>query len=214
MTPSFTLEGKVEAVLVASTFGSQVSTPVKKIQVIRNHGVRGDNHAGTRLADVREKELLEFGLPKGIEIANHREFSLVSIEELSSIASAMELPGPIPHGCLGENLVLSGIPRLTELPSGTIFFFRKDEKHLRTAILVVWGENTPCIVPGEAIERHFSIPKLAARFPKAAMGVRGVVGSIYCSGHIHEGDIVIAKVPPQRIYNPPSSIVTTQDASV
>ncbi len=200
---AFELRGRVEAVLVAASFGSILSMSVPKIQLIRGHGVRGDNHAGVRLADVREKELLSFGFLKGIEIANHREFSAVSIEELAKVAQAMGLPNPIPHGCLGENLVLNGIPKLTELPTGTMLFFCKDERQLRTAVLVVWSENMPCQGPGEAIQEKFpDISGLVGLFPKAAIGKRGIVGSIYASGNIHAGDTVIAKIPRQRIYNP------------
>ena len=167
---AFELKGRVEAVLVAANFGSILSTSVPKIQLIRGHGVRGDNHAGVRLAEV---------------------------------AQAMNLSKPVPHGCLGENLVLSGIPRLTELPAGTMLFFRKDEKRIRTAVLMVWAENTPCQGPGEAIQEKFpEIPRLALLFPKSAIGKRGIVGSIYASGNIHAGDTVVAKVPRQRIYNP------------
>ncbi len=201
---AFELKGRVEVVLVAANFGSILSTSVPKIQLIRGRGVRGDNHAGVRLADVREREFLSFGFSKGVEIANHREFSAVSVEELAEVAQAMNLlPKSIPYGCLGENLVLSGIPKLTELPTGTMLFFRKDEKQIRTAVLVVWSENTPCQGPGEAIQEKFpEIPELARLFPKSAIGKRGIVGSIYASGNIHAGDTVVAKVPHQRIYNP------------
>jgi len=200
---AFELKGRVEAVLVAANFGSILSTSVPKIQLICGHGVRGDNHAGVRLADVREREFLSFGFSKGVEIANHREFSAVSVEELAKVAQAMDLPKPIPHGCLGENLVLSGIPKLTELPTGTMLFFRKDEKQIRTAVLVVWSENTPCQGPGEAIQEKFpEISGLARLFPKSAIGKRGIVGSIYASGNIHAGDTVVAKIPHQQIYNP------------
>jgi hypothetical protein len=201
MKEAFELRGRVEAVSAAVTPGSVVSTNMRKITVVRGHGVKGDSHAGARLADVRERELLAFGLPKGVEIANHREFTAVSAEELAEIGVAMGLPTAVPLGCLGENLVVSGIPRFTELPPRSLLFFRKDEAQNRTAVLAVWGENTPCQLPGEAIQERFpGIPKLAAAFPKAAIGKRGVVGNVYCSGTIHEGDEVIVKVPRQRVY--------------
>jgi hypothetical protein len=198
---AFVLTGKVAATLVTGTEG-HVTVARAKIEVVRGHGVRGDGHAGLRLADVRERTLLDFGLPRGIEIANHREFSAVSVEELAKIAEAMGIPD-VPHGCLGENLVLEGVPRLTELPSGTLLCFRKDAAHPRTAVLAVWGENKPCRAPGEAIQaRHPAVPKIATLFPKAAMGLRGVVGSVYCSGTIHAGDEVVVHVPAQRLYAP------------
>jgi MOSC domain-containing protein YiiM len=146
--------------------------------------------------------LLSFGLPKGVEIANHREFSAVSVGELAEVARAMELGKPIPDGCLGENLVLSGIPKLTQLPTGTMLFFRKAEGQARTAVLVVWGENDPCQGPGEILQTKFPDRQgLARLFPKAAIGKRGIVGSVYVSGNIHEGDVVVAKIPEQRIYS-------------
>ncbi len=209
--PAFEVKGRVEAVLVTATtgsiisgthgIGSLVTMSVPKIQVIREHGIRGDRHAGVRLADVREGAFLSFGLPKGIEVANYRQFSAVSVEELAKVTQAMSLPRTIPYGCLGENLVLSGIPKLTELPTGTMLFFRKDERQIRTAVLVVWSENKPCPGPGEALQDEFpEIIGLARLFPRAAIGKRGVVGSIYASGNIHVGDTVIAKIPHQRIY--------------
>lgn len=129
----FELRGRVESVLVAATFGSIVSAPAKSIQVIRYHGVRGDNHSGIRLADVREKELLSFGFSEGVEIANYREFSAVSVEELAEVANSMDLPKPIPYGCLGENIVLSGIPKLTDYRNNVVLpERRKPNQNSRT----------------------------------------------------------------------------------
>ena len=200
---AFELRGRVKACLVAHTFGSTVSTEVEKIQVVRDHGVRGDRHAGTRLADVRELEFRNFGHLKGVEIANLREFSAVSLEELVEVSSAMKLPSDIPPGCLGENLIVSGIPKFTQLPTGTMLFFRKGDQQKRTAVLVVWKENMPCQWPGKAIQGRFpAIPGLERAFPKCAIGKRGVVGFVFSSGNICPGDIVIAMVPRQRIYNP------------
>ncbi len=201
MKSAFTITGRVEAVLAATNFGSSISVPLKKIQLVRGHGVRDDNHAGMRLADSREIEFLSVGFSKGTEIANHREFSVVSAEDLNDIEHAMCLPSPIPHGCLGENLVFSGIPKLTLLPTGTMLFFRKNERQMRSAVLVVWSENNPCQAPGEAIQLQYpQISGLVRLFPKSAIGKRGVVGSIYASGNVHIGDTVIVKVPRQQIY--------------
>ena len=200
---AFVLRGRVEAVLVAHTCGSISSTQVKKIQAIRSHGIRGDTHAGARLQDVRESELRKFGFPKGTEIANYREFSAVSLEEMGEVTKAMNLPERVPYGCLGENLVVSGIPKFTELPTGTMLFFQKNQAEKRTAVLVVWAENLPCAWPGEAIQSKFpDIQGLNRLFPRAAIGKRGVVGSVYVSGYIGKGDTVIAYVPRHRMYDP------------
>lgn len=200
MQPALELVGRVESVLVASDFKSIESTPVRKIQCVEGHGIKGDKHAGARLADVREKSFLSSGLFSGTQIANMRQFSAISCEELAQIARSMELPDIIRHGSLGENLVLSGVPKLTELPTGTLLFFKKGETP-RSATLFVWGENTPCAAPGEAIQKQFpGLPDVGKKFAKSAMGKRGIVGGVYSSGFIQAGDSVIAQIPAQRIY--------------
>lgn len=201
ISPAQEVLGRVESVRLGMTPGSIVTTEQEKVSVILNHGFKGDSHAGARLADVREKDILSFGLPKGLEISNFREFSAVSQHELAQIAHNMGLPS-IPFGCLGENLVLSGIPNLTLLPPGTLMFFRKNVKVLRTAVLLVAGENTPCIVPGQAIRAAYpeASDKLAGTFVKAAIGLRGIVGKVYASGRISQGDEVVVKIPEQRIW--------------
>ncbi len=193
--------GRVDAVLVATDPDYLVSRKLKKIQVLVGEGVKGDKHAGRRLSDVRDKDLQRFGIPKDTEVANHRQFSAVSAEELEEIARNLDIPRLDP-GLLGENLVLSGIPNLSMLPAGTKLFFRNSRKHIRTAVLVVWEENTPCRTPGEAIGHALGRHDIASRFAKAAYGLRGVVGSVYCSGTIHVGDEVVARLPPPPPHGP------------
>lgn len=195
--------GRVEATFILHRYDTPKSTLIPKIQTVIRHGIKGDRHAGARLLDVRERALLEFGLPKGIAIANHREVSLVSREELDEIATALNLPEQIQPGSLGENLLVSGIPHLTSLPVGTLLFFQKNEHTKRTAVLVVWGENTPCLGPGEVIQEEFpNQPQIASRFVKAAAGKRGLVASVYSTGFIHAGDTVVARLPDTRPYAP------------
>ncbi len=186
--------GKVEAVLVG-TDGTGVSKGVNKIQVFANRGIKGEIHYGlTRLMDVREKELKSFGLPKGIEIANFRQFSATSAEELEEIAELMRIP-EIHYGLLGENLVISGIENFTHLPTGTMFMFRKDNNTIRTAALVSWQENTPCEIPARNIQQSFPDLQFAIPFQTAAIGKRGLVGVVYSSGFIHQGDLIEARIP-------------------
>lgn len=189
------LTGKVEAVLFAGD-SSGVSKEVKKIQVFSNRGVKGDVHYGkTRLLDVRERQLKEFGLPKGIEIANFRQFSATSDEELKAIAEAMGISN-IKYGLLGENLVISGIDNLTQLPTGTMFMFRKPEdSSIRTAVLFAWKENTPCVIPARNIQESHGEVKFTKSFQTAALGKRGLVGVVYSSGFIHQGDRVEVRLP-------------------
>lgn len=213
---AFQLRGRVKAVLVGRE-GDSVSTEVAKIQVSPDWGVKGDGHGWhKRLLDVREKGLLAHGIPKGVEIANARQVSITSVEETEAVRLALDLPAPIPHGLLCENLVLEGIHPLTSLPMGTMLLFQKPDGSVkRTAAIVIWGENTPCVVPGGNIRRyfetHFTLDKgyaagLPAAFVKQARGRRGVTATGYCSGFIHAGDEVLVCVPEQRLYLPPTPV--------
>lgn len=201
---AFELSGKpkVEACLIARDPDSIMSTEVEKIEVYVGSGVFGDRHAKPRrLVDAREPEFVKSWLGKGGEIANLRQFSAVSIEEMASVAKAMGIPG-IPRGCLGENLIVSGIPKFTQLPFGTRLLFEKPDGEKRKAMLLVCEENMPCRVAGEAIQKKLQVDGLASSFPKAAIGKRGVVGIVSASGKIHVGDKVTVIVPRQRIYDP------------
>lgn len=195
-----TLSGTVEAVLIANTFGTHTSTPMDKIKLIQGQGVLHDLHYGPRLLDVRDSFALRFGLPKGMECFNMRQWSAVSREELQVIATEMGIAS-IDEGVLGENLIVSGIPNFTMLPPGTQFFFKDPQGKLRTTVLFVYGENLPCEIPGNAIQdRHPDKQKLKSAFIRHATGRRGLVGCVIGSGFIKKGDSIIAHVPQQRRY--------------
>lgn len=148
------LFGRVERVLIAHAHSTHVSSALEKIRFIQGHGVIHDKHAGPRLIDIRDSTVLRFGLPKGMECFNARQWSAMSQEELDQIAGLMEIPS-IDHGLLGENLVVSGIPRFTQLPSGTLIFFKGSKGELRSAVLCVHRENNPCQIPAETIQNRF-----------------------------------------------------------
>src|SRR5258708_24530751 len=183
------LTGEVKAVLVSRN-NTGISEQVSKIQVFAGRGVKGDVHYGsTRLLDIREDQLIRFGLPKGIEIHNARQFSAISKEELDKIAKEMGHE-TINYGLLGENIVFSDINNLSTLPTGTLIFFRKDERTIRTAVLKVELQNNPCEIPANNIARSLPNQKPIESFQKSAYGQRGITGIIYSSGFIHEGDKV------------------------
>ena len=194
------MTGYVKTVLVAHQHDTHVSTPSEKIKLIQGQGVLHDNHYGPRLVDIRDSSILRFGLPKGMECFNARQWSAVSQEELDEISQLIYIPG-INHGLLGENLVISGIPRFTQLPSGTQLFFKGQKGELRSTVLCVHKENNPCHLPGEMIQAQFpGQEKLAGAFTKHAKRRRGVVGFVICSGFVKKGDTVIAEVPEQQLY--------------
>ena len=187
--------GAVEAVLASRRHGDPTSERTEKIKLQRDHGIIGDVHAGPRLLDAREEDMLAMGFLKGTEIANFRQWSAVSTEELAQTAERMKIPS-IPLGCLGENIVVRNIPDFTRLPIGSLLFFQKPDGTMQTTVLAVWRPNGPCLAPGEAIARHYPDSRnLAIRFPKAALNRRGLIGAVYASGFIKEGDTVIVRLP-------------------
>jgi hypothetical protein len=75
-------------------------------------GVAGDEHAGlTRPACSRT--VAQY--PKGTEIRNVRQFSVLSAEDLAAIARDMEVERVEP-AWVGASLVLEGIPDFTHVP--------------------------------------------------------------------------------------------------
>jgi hypothetical protein len=191
------LRGVVTHVLVGENRDTVEHDPDAMITVVRwsvrvtMEGFDDDKHAGlTRLSDVRTPHY-----PLGTEIRNNRQVSIVSTEESTLIAAAIGVPTVLPQW-LGANLVLQHIPALTYLPPSTRLFFPGD------TVLVVEGENMPCLFPGKVLQRQYpDIPGLAPLFPKAAIHRRGVVAWVERPGTICAADAVRVCVPPQVIYS-------------
>ncbi len=191
------ISGIVEAVLTCND-GTR-SEEQEKIQLF-DDGVKGDRHAGHhRLIDVRDKALTGHGIPKGMVCAPTRQVSVVSREELDEIGRLLNLTESIPPGIIGENLVVSGIPQFTQLPPGTYLCFKAPNGTIRTAVIAIWAENMPCSIAGDSLGEYFlSQPDARKNFSHAAIGKRGIVGFIMCSGVIKKGDTITAHIPKQR----------------
>ncbi|HEY7908837.1 MAG TPA: hypothetical protein VIC60_08170 [Thermomicrobiales bacterium] len=159
-------------------------------------GLEGDRHAGfTRLADARVPQY-----PRGTEIHNSRQVSLVAEEELAEIAANMGVPVIEPEW-IGANLVLRGVPHLSHLPPMTRVYFPE------LAALALEGENHPCLFPGKAIQHAYpAMPGLGKQFPKAAYHLRGVVGWVERAGMIREGDTVRIALPDYAPYPVPKAV--------
>jgi hypothetical protein len=141
--PSRRFETHVALCLIADG-GSFVSRPVDALTVDFT-GIVGDKHAGrTRLSTSREP-----WYPRGTEVRNDRQLTIVSSVELAEVAEAMDLPA-IQPGWIGANLVFADIPRLTFLPAGTKLFFAGG------AGVNIEAENAPCRVSGRSIGTHYS----------------------------------------------------------
>ncbi len=150
-------------------------------------GIPGDRHSGFhKSAGAREKNLYSKGTP----IANHRQWSALSVEELKVIASEMQLHEVKPEH-LGANFVFEGIPDLTQLPPFTRIRIGKAPHQ---ATLVVYEENLPCKFPQEAMERA-GVNVSGKPFQKAAYNRRGLVGWVEKGARVVPGDPVEVFVP-------------------
>lgn len=186
------IKGRVEAVLIGHDRGRGLETSSVREVEARFAGLEGDCHAGlTRPADVRVRRQYAKDTP----IRNTRQVSIVSVEELDAIAAAMGVPEIRPEW-LGANIVVSGIPRFTQLPGSTRLLVSSG------ASLVVDTENAPCRFPAEVIDRHH--PGAGQSFVPCAEHRRGVTGWVEREGWIRVGDGVAVHLPPQRIYEVPA----------
>ncbi len=152
-------------------------------------GIVGDCHSG-RIYKSDSRLLQQY--PRGIPIANTRQVSIVSEEELADVGREMET-GPLKPEWLGPNLVTTGIPDLTLLPPSTRMMFSSG------ATLIVDGENAPCRQVADVIEIHH--PGKGWQFPKLARNKRGLVAWVEKEGGIAVGDEIVLHIPPQRIYS-------------
>jgi hypothetical protein len=164
-----------------------VTRPVDALHLTLS-GIAGDRHAGaTRPSDARTP-----WHSRGTLIANTRQLSFVSVEECAEAAALMDIPEVDP-ALLGANLLLEGFPELSFLPLATRLQFPSG------ATIFVTEQNAPCIHPARKLAEAFGRPELAALFPKAAIGRRGLVGIVEREGVVREGDAVRVIAPPGHV---------------
>ena len=156
-------------------------------------GIEGDRHAGfTRLSGGREP-----WYPRGTEMCNERQISILAPDELAEIARRMEIP-VLKAEWIGGNIAVSGIPRLSLLPPRTRLVFEGG------TVIRVDGDNAPCRFAGAAIAGHNPGREgLDLLFPQKARRLRGLVGYIEKPGTITTGERVEAHIPEQWIYPRP-----------
>jgi hypothetical protein len=155
-------------------------------------GIPGSRHHGfARKAGPRKP-----WYPRGMEMRSARQLTVVSADELSMVAQAMDIPAIEPEW-IGANIVLEGLPRLSWLPPGTRLIFSD-------ATIVIEAQNAPCHISGKSIARHVDPDGkdagVALAFPKKAQGLRGLVASVERAGVIHAGEDISVKVPRQSIW--------------
>lgn len=190
IVPARKLAGRVASVLAAPG-NDFVTTPLDALE-LSFEGIAGDFHAGhTRRSGGREP-----WYPRGTEMRNERQLSIVAADELAIVAERMAIAGIKPEW-IGANLVLDGVPRLSMLPPRTLLFFENG------VTLRIDGQNAPCKLSGKSIAEHAGMADIAAGallFPKVAARLRGLVGWVEKPGRITAGEGVSVRVPEQWIY--------------
>lgn len=127
--------------------------------------------------------------PRGTEIRNTRQFTLLSQDELDRIAAAMALERLDP-ALLGATMVIAGIPDFSHLPPSSRL------QGAGGATLVVDMQNRPCTLPARPIEtRH---PGFGRRFKPAAAGLRGLTAWVEREGSFTLGEAIRLHIPDQR----------------
>jgi hypothetical protein len=183
--------GMVVSVLKSVSEDDFQTQPVETLDLTFD-GIPGDRHGGpTRLSGAREP-----WYPRGTEMVNERQISILSVEELRLIARRMEIPDLKPDW-IGGNIVVSGIPSLTLIPPRTRLVFEDG------VVIRVDGDNAPCRIAGKAIAEHVPGREgLDLAFPKQAQRLRGLVGFVEKPGVLRAGETVTAHIPEQWIYTP------------
>ncbi|MBV6658957.1 MAG: molybdenum cofactor sulfurase [Devosiaceae bacterium] len=186
-------EARVEG-LFASLDGDRVSKPVDVLD-LTYEGIDGDRHGGlTRKTGGREP-----WHPRGTEIRNERQLSMVDAGELAEAAAAMGIERIAPEW-VGANMLLEGIPNLSMLPPRSLLHFASG------ATIRIDGQNAPCRFAGASIAENYpdhDANALALAFPKAAAGKRGLVGWVERPGTVQAGTGVTVQVPQQWIWDGP-----------
>lgn len=188
--PAKKLAARVDAVFVAPF--DHFETRSTEALELSFEGIAGDFHGGT----TRRSGGREPWYPRGTEMRNERQLSIVASDELSIVAERMEIPEVKPEW-IGANLLLSGIPQLSMLPAGTLLFFQNG------VTLKVDAQNGPCRVAGRSIAENAKMPDHEAGallFPKVAKRLRGLVAWVEKPGRITAGETLTARIPEQWVY--------------
>lgn len=183
------LRGNVDALLIHRANGDDdITSTATDSAVLSYAGIDGESHSGlTRESCVRVKGQYK----EGTEIRNTRQLSIVSTEELATIATLMGI-STIEPSWLGASMCVSGIPDFTMLPPSTRLIFSGGVS------LVIDMENEPCEYPAKVISKYH--PDEGKFFVKHAFGKRGVTAWVEKPGVIDTQESVAVHVPRVRPY--------------
>jgi hypothetical protein len=181
-------EGVIAWLGVVQTNGMVPSTALAEV-FASFAGVAGEVHCGLTRASCSR---VTGQYPRGTEIRNVRQFSVLAAEELAIIAKGMGL-AELDPSLLGASLVIAGIPDLTHLPPSSRLQFESG------ATLVVDMENRPCTLPAKEIEAVH--PGFGKKFKPAAQDLRGVTAWVERQGVLRLGAKVRLHIPDQRAWD-------------
>ncbi|MEL7164199.1 MAG: MOSC domain-containing protein [Pseudomonadota bacterium] len=126
--------------------------------------------------------------PRGTEIANTRQVSMVAAEDIAAVAAALGLDRIDPTW-MGATVVVEGLSDFSHLPPSS----RLQSENGTT--LVVDIENRPCHHPGMTIARHHG--DVGKDYKTAAKGRRGVIAWVERPGTLRIGDRLRLHIPDQ-----------------
>ncbi len=153
-------------------------------------GIAGDRHGGT----TRRSSGREPWYPRGTEVRNERQLSLLAADELAEAAAHLDIPEIRPEW-IGGNLLVEGISHLSWLPPRTILMFAGG------VTLRIDGDNGPCRLSGRAIAgRYEGRGDIELGFVPAARHRRGLVAWVEKPGRIVVNEAFEARIPEQWIY--------------
>ncbi|MEO1238091.1 MAG: sulfurase, partial [Pseudomonadota bacterium] len=164
------------------------SDPVETAELTFSGMVGEDHGQETRLSCGRVTALY----PRGTEIRNTRQVSIVAEDDLAAIAANMGIRALHPAD-IGASLVVRGIPDFSFLTPSSRLQFPSG------ATVTVDLENRPCHLPAPLIDA--SHPGTGRHFKEAAMGRRGITAWVERPGPITLGDAVTLFVPTQRVWS-------------
>ena len=155
-------------------------------------GPQGDIHAGlTRPSCSR----VTSQYPRGTDIRNTRQISILCADELDRIAAAIGLD-KIDPSWLGSTMVVRGIPDFSHVPPSA-----RLQSQSGTTVTIDM-HNRPCHLPARVISAID--PQAGKGFKSAAAGLRGVTAWVERPGRLRLGDRLRLHIPDQREWSPNS----------
>lgn len=151
-------------------------------------GPAGETHAGLTRPSC-SRVLSQH--PRGTEIRNVRQLTILSAEDLAAITKDMGVAALDP-GLVGASLVIEGIPDFTHVPPSSRL------QGPDGVTLVVDMENRPCHLPAKPIDAEG--PGHGKAFKAAAMGRRGVTAWVEREGVLTLGDSLRLHIPDQPVW--------------